>query len=46
VLTSKQSKPSGTSTFHFPSHGLAAGKYFVSVYNGEKLIGTKELLKL
>jgi hypothetical protein len=46
VMTSKQSKTSGAATFSYALPGLASGKYFVSLYNGEKLIVTKELLKL
>ncbi|HUC80655.1 MAG TPA: T9SS type A sorting domain-containing protein, partial [Flavisolibacter sp.] len=46
VMKQKTSAPAGTTSFNFSSHGFAAGKYFVSLYNGEKLIGTKELLKL
>lgn len=46
VSVTKKTKLSGTALFDVPSYQLARGKYFVSVYNGEKLIATKELLKL
>lgn len=42
----RNSKGSGTSTFELPSAYLASGQYYVSVYNNEKLIATKELIKL
>ncbi len=42
----RKTKGSGTTAFDVPSYGLARGKYFVSIYNGEKLIVTKELMKL
>lgn len=39
-------KPAETATFDIPISYLAAGKYFVSVYNNGHLIGTKQMLKL
>ena len=42
----RKTKASGTAMFNIPSYQLAAGKYFVSIYNNEKLIATRELIKL
>jgi serine protease AprX len=42
----RNSKMPGTVSFELPSAYLASGKYYVSIYNGEKLIATKELIKL
>ncbi|MDB5207561.1 MAG: family serine peptidase [Flavisolibacter sp.] len=42
----RNSKGSGTTTIELPSAYLASGQYYVSIYNDEKLIATKELIKL
>lgn len=42
----RKTKASGTVFFPLPSNQWAKGKYFVSIYNGEKLVATKELIKL
>ena len=42
----RNSKGSGTTTLELPSAYLASGQYYVSIYNDEKLIVTKELIKL
>jgi serine protease AprX len=39
-----RSKAEGMSFIPVAAHHLAQGKYFVSIYNQQKLIGTKELL--
>jgi serine protease AprX len=39
-----RSKAAGMSVISVAAHQLAQGKYFVSVYDQQKLIGTKELL--
>lgn len=39
-------KTSGTASFDISLVRFAKGKYYVSVYNGNKLIATKELVKL
>lgn len=41
-----RSKTSGTASFDISLVRFAKGKYYVSVYNGNKLIATKELVKL
>lgn len=46
VSVIKKSKTAGTATFDISLMRFAKGKYYVSVYNGNKLIGTKELVKL
>lgn len=46
VSVVRKTKTSGTASFTIPTYHLARGKYFVSIYNGEKRIATKELLKL
>jgi hypothetical protein len=46
VSVIRNSKGSGTTTFELPSAYLASGQYYVSVFNDEKLIVTKELIKL
>jgi hypothetical protein len=40
------SKQSGTALIDIPIQLLAKAKYYVSVYNGDTRIGTKELVKL
>jgi serine protease AprX len=42
----RRSKTAGNATFEIPIMSLAGGKYFVSIYDGQKLLVTKELLKL
>lgn len=44
VLNVTRSKAAGMSVIPVPAHQLAQGKYFVSVYNQQRLVGTKELL--
>jgi hypothetical protein len=46
VMMEKRTKEIGTSVFDFPVHALSRGKYFVSLFNGDRHIGTRELLKL
>jgi serine protease AprX len=41
-----KAKGTGTTTFEFAASQLASGKYFITISNGDKLIATKELLKL
>lgn len=46
VLELKKSKIAGAVVVDVPVYRLPSGKYYVSVYDGKKLIGTRELLKL
>lgn len=46
VFIQRTSKQSGTAVFELPLVHLAGAKYFASVYDGDKFIGTRELLKL
>jgi hypothetical protein len=46
VYASKATAAAGTSSIPINITKLAKGKYFVSVYNNDKLIGTRELVKL
>lgn len=46
ITTDRKTKGTGTVTFDLPSYQMASGKYYVSVYNNEKIIATKELIKL
>ncbi|HEY0067837.1 MAG TPA: S8 family serine peptidase, partial [Flavisolibacter sp.] len=46
VSSIRKSKPGGPASFDIPIHHLASGKYFVSVYDGQKLLATRELVKL
>ncbi len=46
VYTSKFNKPAGEFIVPIVSLKLASGKYFVSVYNGSELLGTRTLLRL
>jgi hypothetical protein len=39
-------KPAGVVTIQLPHMYLAAGKYHVAVYNGKKLLGLQEFIKL
>ncbi len=42
----KAQKPSGIAMIPINISGLARGKYFISIYNKNMLLGTRELLKL
>lgn len=46
LLTLRKSKGGGAASFDLPVSGLAKGKYFVSVYDDKKRIGTAEFLRL
>jgi hypothetical protein len=46
VLRFDRSKVSGVQNFILPIYRLAKGKYIVSVYDGQKLLASKELIKL
>jgi serine protease AprX len=46
VLKLNRSKTSGVANFDIPVSRLAKGKYTVSIYDGQRLIASKELLKL
>lgn len=46
VYSLQTSKPVGTYTVPITAWNLASGKYFVSVYNGNELLGTRTLLRL
>ena len=46
VVELKRSKAGGMAFFDVPVYTLSRGKYYLSVYDGKKLIGTKELIKL
>ena len=46
VATERKTKGTGTTSFDFATYQWASGKYYVSFYNNEKLIATKELIKL
>ena len=46
MMQLKRDKPAGSFVIPFTGANLPAGKYFISVYGANKLIGTKELLKL
>lgn len=46
VCTERKTKGTGTSSFDFSTYQWASGKYYVSFYNNEKIIATKELIKL
>jgi len=39
-------KPAGVATIQLPPMYLASGKYHVAVYNGKKLLGLQEFIKL
>jgi hypothetical protein len=41
----RKSKPSGLSTFEFPIDNLPAGKYYITVSSGKRIIETQELIK-
>jgi hypothetical protein len=46
MIQRKQSKDIGRITIYLPAGRLAAGKYFVKVWNGEKELRTVECIKL
>lgn len=41
-----KNKNPGTATFDISITNLTAGKYYISIYNGNQLMATKELIKL
>jgi len=46
VAETVKDKLPGTALFEIPTAYLAAGKYFVTIYNGQQRMATKELLRL
>lgn len=46
VYKQQSSKSAGKKTFELPLGRLLAGKYYISVYNGQKWVGTAELIRL
>jgi hypothetical protein len=46
VARQQTAKRSGTATFSFPVNQLASGNYYLSIYNQQKLLATKEFMKL
>ena len=46
VLQFERSKTNGIANFDLPVYRLAKGKYIVTVYNGQYLIASKELIRL
>ena len=46
VAIHRKNKPEGLINFTVPIDNLGSGKYFVSVYEGDKLLLTKPLLKV
>ena len=46
VLRFNKSKQTGAASFDLPVHNLPKGKYIVTVYDGNKLLASKELIKL
>ena len=46
IAVSRKSKGTGTATFDIPTYGWSSGKYYVSIYNNDRLISTQELIKL
>lgn len=46
VVELKRSKAGGMAFFDMPVYTLSRGKYYVSVYDGKKLMATRELIKL
>ncbi len=46
VLQQRSTKGSGKKTIELSISRLSAGKYYISVYNGQQLLGTSELIKL
>lgn len=46
ISQQKDAKGSGKKTISLPVSRLAAGKYYITVYNGQQVTGTAELIKL
>ena len=46
VMRRKTSKGNGVYILPVPVHTLAAGKYYVSLYNGNQFSGSREMIKL
>ena len=46
VMEEKHSKPAGVAFYDLSLFHLAAGNYYVSVYDEKKLVQTRELVKL
>ncbi|MEI9807973.1 MAG: T9SS type A sorting domain-containing protein [Bacteroidota bacterium] len=46
VMQLKKSKGAGRVTIDLPANKLAKGKYIITVYNNQQVIGTADLLKL
>ncbi|MBI3137946.1 MAG: S8 family peptidase [Sphingobacteriales bacterium] len=46
VLQQRSTKGSGKKTIELSISRLSTGKYYISVYNGQQLLGTSELIKL
>ena len=46
VLKLQHSKASGRASFEIPLTGLAAGKYYITVFDRSKKLGTAELIRL
>ncbi len=46
VLQFSSTKSAGTSRFNFPIQQLAKGKYVVAIYDGQKRLASKALIKL
>jgi hypothetical protein len=46
VYSERKNKPSGLQIFTIPTYYLAKGKYYITVFDGDKKIGTKEVIKL
>jgi hypothetical protein len=46
VMQLKETKTSGQKAINLQVSKLAKGKYYIKVFNGQKSIGTVELLKL
>lgn len=46
VYLQQKSQPAGAQIYDIPAHRFAAGKYLISVYDGDRLVATKEFIKL
>ena len=46
VMQLRESKTTGQKTINLPVSKLAKGKYYIKVFNGQRSIGTVELIKL
>jgi hypothetical protein len=46
LMQIKESKGTGRKTIDLPLTKFGAGKYYIRVLNGQKTVGTAELLKL